>query len=134
MEITYYWTHCGSVFNCWLINSIFTCVLFPRESINSLKRKYSQSSELTDSDAAIGRTLNEVAKEGCQFLLDEVFLDLEVRSSVLLNFLLLCFSSFHILLAYIVSRCFPQTMNLLNSATKTEFHGLMQFSCSFELN
>lgn len=50
-----------------------------RESINSLKRKYSQSSEPTDSDAAIERTLNEVAKEGCQFLLDEVFLDLEVR-------------------------------------------------------
>lgn len=50
-----------------------------RESINSLKRKYSQSSEPTDSDAAIERTLNEVAKEGCQFLLDEVFLDLEVK-------------------------------------------------------
>lgn len=49
-----------------------------RESINSLKRKYSQSSEPSDSDAAIERTLNEVAKEGCQFLLDEVFLDLEV--------------------------------------------------------
>lgn len=53
--------------------------VFLRESINSLKRKYSQSSEPTDSDAAIGKTLNEVAKEGCQFLLDEVFLDLEVR-------------------------------------------------------
>lgn len=51
-----------------------------RESINSLKRKYSQSSEPSDSDAAIERTLNEVAKEGCQFLLDEVFLDLEVRT------------------------------------------------------
>lgn len=56
------------VWNLWVL----------RESINSLKRKYSQSLEPTDSDAAIERTLNEVAKEGCQFLLDEVFLDLEV--------------------------------------------------------
>ncbi|KAG8014374.1 Exocyst complex component 3 [Nibea albiflora] len=56
-----------------------------RESINSLKRKYSQSSEPTDSDAAIERTLNEVAKEGCQFLLDEVFLDLEHHLNELLT-------------------------------------------------
>lgn len=61
--------------------------MFLRESINSLKRKYSQSSEPTDSDAAIERTLNEVAKEGCQFLLDEVFLDLEVRKAVGLNYI-----------------------------------------------
>lgn len=58
--------------------TLLHCV-FLRESINSLKRKYSQSSEPTDSDAAIERTLNDVAKEGCQFLLDEVFLDLEVK-------------------------------------------------------
>lgn len=57
-------------------------VRLPRESINSLKRKYSRSSEATESDAAIERTLNEVVKEGCQFLLDEVFLDLEVRADV----------------------------------------------------
>ena len=56
-------------------------MVFVRESINSLKRKYSQSSLPTDSDAAIEKTLNEVAKEGCQFLLDEVFLDLEVRTA-----------------------------------------------------
>lgn len=52
---------------------------FLRESINSLKRKYSQALDPFDSDAAIERTLGEVVKEGCQFLLDEVFLDLEVR-------------------------------------------------------
>lgn len=56
-----------------------------RESINSLKRKYSQSSEPTDSDAAIERTLSEVAKQGCQFLLDEVFLDLEVRRILIIS-------------------------------------------------
>uniref|UniRef100_A0A674N6E5 Exocyst complex component 3 n=1 Tax=Takifugu rubripes TaxID=31033 RepID=A0A674N6E5_TAKRU len=60
----------------YMIAIINNCQTF-KESINSLKRKYSQSSEPSDSDAAIERTLNEVAKEGCQFLLDEVFLDLE---------------------------------------------------------
>lgn len=50
-----------------------------RESINSLKRKYSQSTEPTQNDATIDKLLNEVAREGCQFLLDEVFLDLEVN-------------------------------------------------------
>uniref|UniRef100_A0A8C6SCM7 Exocyst complex component 3 n=1 Tax=Neogobius melanostomus TaxID=47308 RepID=A0A8C6SCM7_9GOBI len=63
----------------YMIAIINNCQTF-RESINSLKRKYSQASELTDSDAVIERTLNEVAKEGCQYLLDEVFLDLEVSS------------------------------------------------------
>lgn len=61
------------------LNCMFVC-FFHRESINSLKRKYSQSSEPSDTDATIEKTLNEVAKEGCQFLLDEVFLDLEVRT------------------------------------------------------
>lgn len=54
-------------------------ILSRRESINSLKRKYSQSTEPNQNDAAIEKTLSDVAKEGCQFLLDEVFLDLEVR-------------------------------------------------------
>ncbi|KAM7378674.1 hypothetical protein PAMP_004281 [Pampus punctatissimus] len=68
----------------YMIAIINNCQTF-KESINSLKRKYSQSSEPTDSDAAIGRTLNDVAKEGCQFLLDEVFLDLEHHLNELLT-------------------------------------------------
>uniref|UniRef100_A0A8P4GL09 Exocyst complex component 3 n=1 Tax=Dicentrarchus labrax TaxID=13489 RepID=A0A8P4GL09_DICLA len=68
----------------YMIAIINNCQTF-KESINSLKRKYSQSSEPTDSDAAIERTLNEVAKEGCQFLLDEVFLDLEHHLNELLT-------------------------------------------------
>ncbi|XP_037314364.1 exocyst complex component 3 [Pungitius pungitius] len=68
----------------YMIAIINNCQTF-KESINSLKRKYSQSSEPTDSDAAIERTLNEVAKEGCQFLLDEVFLDLEHHLTELLT-------------------------------------------------
>uniref|UniRef100_A0A3Q3LVT2 Exocyst complex component 3 n=1 Tax=Mastacembelus armatus TaxID=205130 RepID=A0A3Q3LVT2_9TELE len=68
----------------YMIAIINNCQTF-KESINSLKRKYSQSSEPTDSDAAIERMLNEVAKEGCQFLLDEVFLDLEHHLNELLT-------------------------------------------------
>lgn len=68
----------------YMIAIINNCQTF-KESINSLKRKYSQSAEPTDSDAAIERTLNEVAKEGCQFLLDEVFLDLEHHLNELLT-------------------------------------------------
>lgn len=68
----------------YMIAIINNCQTF-KESINSLKRKYTQSSEPTDSDAAIERTLNEVAKEGCQFLLDEVFLDLEHHLNELLT-------------------------------------------------
>ncbi|XP_070775564.1 exocyst complex component 3 [Enoplosus armatus] len=68
----------------YMIAIINNCQTF-KESINSLKRKYSQSSEPTDSDAAIEKTLNEVAKEGCQFLLDEVFLDLEHHLNELLT-------------------------------------------------
>ncbi|XP_029930093.1 exocyst complex component 3 [Myripristis murdjan] len=68
----------------YMIAIINNCQTF-KESINSLKRKYSQSSEPTMSDAAIEKTLNEVAKEGCQFLLDEVFLDLEHHLNELLT-------------------------------------------------
>ncbi|XP_061925686.1 exocyst complex component 3 isoform X1 [Entelurus aequoreus] len=68
----------------YMIAIINNCQTF-KESINSLKRKYSQVCQATDSDAAIERTLNEVAKEGCQFLLDEVFLDLEHHLSELLT-------------------------------------------------
>ncbi|XP_034038723.1 exocyst complex component 3 [Thalassophryne amazonica] len=68
----------------YMIAIINNCQTF-KESINSLKRKYTQSSEPTDIDAAIERTLNEVAKEGCHFLLDEVFLDLEQYLNELLT-------------------------------------------------
>ncbi|XP_030015396.1 exocyst complex component 3 [Sphaeramia orbicularis] len=68
----------------YMIAIINNCQTF-KESINSLKRKYSQSLEPTDSDAAIEKTLNEVAKEGCQFLLDEVFLDLDHHLNELLT-------------------------------------------------
>ncbi|KAM6918888.1 exocyst complex component 3 [Xenentodon cancila] len=68
----------------YMIAIINNCQTF-KESINSLKRKYSRSSETSDTDAAIERTLNEVAKEGCQFLLDEVFLDLEHHLNELLT-------------------------------------------------
>ncbi|XP_056149313.1 exocyst complex component 3 isoform X1 [Lampris incognitus] len=68
----------------YMIAIINNCQTF-KESINSLKRKYSQFAEPTESDAAIEKTLNEVAKEGCQFLLDEVFLDLEHHLNELLT-------------------------------------------------
>ncbi|XP_047224276.1 exocyst complex component 3 isoform X1 [Girardinichthys multiradiatus] len=68
----------------YMIAIINNCQTF-KESINSLKRKYSQSSDPFDSDAAIVRTLSEVVKEGCQFLLDEVFLDLENHLNDLLT-------------------------------------------------
>ncbi|KAA0718608.1 Exocyst complex component 3 [Triplophysa tibetana] len=68
----------------YMIAIINNCQTF-KESINSLKRKYSQSTELTQNDAAIDKLLNEVAKDGCQFLLDEVFLDLERHLTELLT-------------------------------------------------
>lgn len=66
----------------YMIASINNCQTF-KESINSLKRKYSQCPGPTD--AAIERTLNDVAKEGCVYLLDEVFLDLEAHLNELLT-------------------------------------------------
>ncbi|XP_073728842.1 exocyst complex component 3 [Misgurnus anguillicaudatus] len=68
----------------YMIAIINNCQTF-KESINSLKRKYSQSTEPTQNDAAIDKLLNEVAKDGCQFLLDEVFLDLEHHLNELLT-------------------------------------------------
>uniref|UniRef100_A0A671P490 Exocyst complex component 3-like n=1 Tax=Sinocyclocheilus anshuiensis TaxID=1608454 RepID=A0A671P490_9TELE len=68
----------------YMIAIINNCQTF-KESINSLKRKYSQSTEPTQNDAAIDKLLNEVAREGCQFLLDEVFLDLEHHLNALLT-------------------------------------------------
>ncbi|KAL2097003.1 hypothetical protein ACEWY4_006210 [Coilia grayii] len=68
----------------YMIAIINNCQTF-KESINSLKRKYSQSIEPSLYDDPIERTLNEVAREGCQFLLDEVFLDLEHHLNELLT-------------------------------------------------
>ncbi|XP_062373374.1 exocyst complex component 3 [Sardina pilchardus] len=60
----------------YMIAIINNCQTF-KESINSLKNKYSKSPVASHYDEPIERILNEVAREGCQFLLDEVFLDLE---------------------------------------------------------
>uniref|UniRef100_A0A8C7U963 Exocyst complex component 3 n=1 Tax=Oncorhynchus mykiss TaxID=8022 RepID=A0A8C7U963_ONCMY len=68
----------------YMIAIINNCHTF-KESINSLKKKYLKCTEPTQNDAAIERTLNDVAKDGCQFLLDEVFLDLEHHLSELLT-------------------------------------------------
>uniref|UniRef100_A0A8C9SBZ9 Exocyst complex component 3 n=2 Tax=Scleropages formosus TaxID=113540 RepID=A0A8C9SBZ9_SCLFO len=68
----------------YMIAIINNCQTF-KESVNSLKKKYSLTTEPTQNDAAIDRTLSEVAKDGCQFLLDEVFLDLEHHLSELLT-------------------------------------------------
>ncbi|XP_010892383.2 exocyst complex component 3 [Esox lucius] len=68
----------------YMIAIINNCHTF-KESISSLKRKYLKSMEQTQNDAAIEKTLNDVAKDGCQFLLDEVFLDLEQHLNELLT-------------------------------------------------
>ncbi|ROL43784.1 Exocyst complex component 3 [Anabarilius grahami] len=68
----------------YMIAIINNCQTF-KESINSLKRKYSQSTETTQNDATIDKLLDDVAGEGCQFLLDEVFLDLEHHLNELLT-------------------------------------------------
>lgn len=59
-----------------------------RESIISLKRKYLKSDmedTLSISHANMDATLDIIAKEGCSSLLDEVFMDLEVRTYLLKN-------------------------------------------------
>ncbi|XP_023689304.2 exocyst complex component 3-like [Paramormyrops kingsleyae] len=68
----------------YMIAIINNCQTF-KDSINSLRMKYSRTKEATQNDAAIENSLNEVAREGCQFLLDEVFLDLEKLLSDLLT-------------------------------------------------
>ncbi|KAG5850145.1 exocyst complex component 3-like [Anguilla anguilla] len=68
----------------YMIGIINNCQTF-KVSINSLKKKYSKRVEPTQNDAAIVKTLEEVAKDGCAFLLDEVFLDLEQHLNELLT-------------------------------------------------
>ncbi|TRY89282.1 hypothetical protein DNTS_014791, partial [Danionella cerebrum] len=68
----------------YMIAIINNCQTF-KESINSLKRKYSKSAEASQDDGTIDKLLDEVANEGCQFLLDEVFLDLEHHLTELLT-------------------------------------------------
>ncbi|MBN3305031.1 EXOC3 protein, partial [Amia calva] len=68
----------------YMIAIINNCQTF-KESINSLKKKYSHTAENTQNDAAIEKTLGDVAKDGCAFLLDEVFMDLEQHLNELLT-------------------------------------------------
>ncbi|XP_061096769.1 exocyst complex component 3-like [Conger conger] len=68
----------------YMIAIINNCQTF-KESINSLKKKYSKRMEPTSNDAAIEKTLDAVAKDGCEFLLDEVFMDLEQHLNELLT-------------------------------------------------
>ncbi|KAJ8376550.1 hypothetical protein SKAU_G00071300 [Synaphobranchus kaupii] len=68
----------------YMIAIINNCQTF-KVSINSLKKKYSKKMEPTQNDAAIEKTLDGVAKDGCQFLLDEVFMDLEQHLNELLT-------------------------------------------------
>ncbi|XP_069046976.1 exocyst complex component 3 [Lepisosteus oculatus] len=68
----------------YMIAIINNCQTF-KESVTSLKKKYSRAAEHSQNDVAIEKTLNEVAKDGCLFLLDEVFLDLEQHLSELLT-------------------------------------------------
>lgn len=56
-------------------------VVYRRESIISLKRKYLKNEMeegMSSSHANMDVILDIIAKEGCSSLLDEVFMDLEV--------------------------------------------------------
>lgn len=69
----------SAIVHQWVMKSLFYC---HRESIISLKRKYLKSDmedTLSISHANMDATLDIIAKEGCSSLLDEVFMDLEVR-------------------------------------------------------
>ncbi|KAJ8277735.1 hypothetical protein GJAV_G00079290 [Gymnothorax javanicus] len=68
----------------YMIAIINNCQTF-KDSIVSLKKKYSKRTEPTQNDAAIEKILDEVAKDGCEFLLDEVFMDLEQHLNELLT-------------------------------------------------
>ncbi|MBN3294494.1 EXOC3 protein, partial [Polypterus senegalus] len=59
----------------YMIAIINNCQTFS-ESITSLKKKYSNT-ESDKNEEAIRVTLDAVARDGCLFLLDEVFMDLE---------------------------------------------------------
>jgi len=62
----------------WMMKSVVIC---HRESIISLKRKYLkiEMEDTSSSHTSMDATLDIIAKEGCFSLLDEVFMDLEVR-------------------------------------------------------
>ncbi|XP_041101131.1 exocyst complex component 3-like [Polyodon spathula] len=67
----------------YMIAIINNCQTF-KESISSLKKKYSKT-EFNENDAAINSTLDSVAKDGCVYLLDEVFMDLEQHLNELMT-------------------------------------------------
>ncbi|MGH0121746.1 UNVERIFIED_CONTAM: hypothetical protein FKN15_075162 [Acipenser sinensis] len=72
------------IFKQEFANGISFFFIFDRESIRSLKKKYSKT-EFDESDAAIDSTLDSVAKDGCVYLLDEVFMDLEQHLNELMT-------------------------------------------------
>ncbi|XP_033025311.1 exocyst complex component 3 [Lacerta agilis] len=71
----------------YMVAIINNCQTF-KESIISLKKKYLtpvMEELMTSSHACIDAVLDEVAKEGCASLLDEVFMDLEPHLSELMT-------------------------------------------------
>ncbi|XP_072139572.1 exocyst complex component 3 [Mobula birostris] len=72
----------------YMVAVVNNCQTF-KESLNSLKRKYTKFEvELEDhypNQPTIEGTLDNIAKDGCAYLLDEVFLDLEPHLQVLMT-------------------------------------------------
>ncbi|XP_020661885.1 exocyst complex component 3 isoform X1 [Pogona vitticeps] len=71
----------------YMVAIINNCQTF-KESIISLKKKYLNpvmEEIMTSSHASIDAVLDDVAKEGCSSLLDEVFMDLEPHLSELMT-------------------------------------------------